>query len=263
MKPLLRQSSHRKAKSAAKDKIASQFLVENLDDNEWSYNTNPDAFENNGRESEGRRVLFSSCDNIKEIVSPSSDAVKPTLTTTSVDRIVSNRAEQGKENNSPPVGNLGDETVVLLGQALRLNLNVEKHSPVGLVGPCAGLFTPPNESPKSYKRQMDQIVRQLPEEVGNRGNLRIERQCLMHEVVRQLTREFVKRDILRNERAFWMGEMARVLEQIDVEYFGPDWDRWDLQNEQAFWRGEMARVLEQVDVEFFGPYWDDWDDLCS
>jgi hypothetical protein len=359
--PLLRQSSHRKAKSAANDKIAGQSMMESLNDNECIYNTNPDAFENDGRESEGRRALFSSSsENIMKVSSPLGDAFKPipTLATpNSASCIVPSRAEaeqQGKENNSPaPVGNFDDETGVSLGEALRFNLDLENCPPLDLVGirdglltpstvkptfasptsarrilssraeqgkqnhstpagkignetivstpagkigdetvvstPAekigdetvvspsqepkaavdllgvhAGLLTPPNESREFYKRQMEQVVRQLTREFVKRDILRNERAFWMVEmarVVRQLTREFVKRDILRNERAFWKVEMARVLEKVDVEFFGPDWDDWDLTNEQAFWKGQMARVLEQVDVEYFGPYWDDWDDL--
>jgi hypothetical protein len=293
-----RQSSLRKAKSVAKDMIASQSLNEDLNDNEWSFNMTSGAYKNNnGHDSEGPRVLFSSSDNSMEVTSPLGDAVKATLTRAtpiSANRVVSSRAEQGKENNST-VGNPDDETVVSAGEELRLNLDVESDSPedlarvhnnllkpptvkptfatlkspnrlvsssggqgkenhsppvgiigdetvvspsqepkvklevkcniaVGLVGVLASLLTPPNECHKSWKRQKDQVVRQLPEEFGKRSILRIERQCQMEEVVRQLPRDFVKRDILQNERAFWRGEMACVLQQIDVEYFGPDWD---------------------------------------
>lgn len=301
--------------------IRSQAVMESLKFNECVYNMNPDAFESNGHESEGRRVLFSSSDNVVDLASPPSDAVKPTTTPvdcvassraeqgqannsppvgnlgslgealkfnldvencspvrrdkvrddtltpstinptfaqTSTRRILSSRAEQGKENHSSPVGNNGDETVVPPGQDPKVNLEVKRNIAVALLGDRAGPLTPPNESHKSYKRQLDQAVHQIPEEVGKRNILRIERQCQMDQVVRQLPREFVKRDILRVERAFWMGEKARVLEQVDVEFFGPDWDDWDLRNEQAFWRGDTpARVLEQVDMEFFGSDCDD------
>jgi hypothetical protein len=329
MTPLPRQSSKRKAKSKAEVLIASQSVMESLNDNEWSYNTNPDAYGNNGRESEGgRRALFTSSDDIplgdtampipklattksvsciapsrgeqdKENNSPvgslddetavslgealrftlevensspvglagtrdgllTPSTIKPTIAAPTVRLILSSRADRGKQNHSPPVGNIGDETVVSPSQELKANLDVKPNIAVGLLGVRAGLLTPPNEDQRSYKYQMDQVVRQLPEEVGKRNILQIERQYQMDHVVRQLTREFVKRDNLWNERTFWVGEMARVLEQVDVEFLGPDMDAWDLRNEQAFWKGEMARVLEQVDVEFFGPYWDDWDDL--
>jgi hypothetical protein len=167
-------------------------------------------------------------------------------TATKVDGIVSSRADGQDTENQPALGNLGDDAVVSTGQAPKVNLNVRT------------LLTPLSESYKSaWKRQMDQVVRKLPQEFG-------------------------KRDVLRVERAFWMGEMDRVLEHVDVEFFGKDWDHirfppvqtWKWQMDQvvrklpqefgkrdklridrAFWRGEMARALEDVDVEFFGPDW--------
>jgi hypothetical protein len=323
-----RQSSHRKAKSVANDKISGIFLKEGLNDDEWSYNTNPCAYKNNGHESEGRRVLFSSSDNSMEVTSPLGDAVKPTLTCatpTSADsvvssraeqgkenksqvgsiddetvmsageelrlnldvesdspvdlagvhasqlkpptvkptfatlkspnRIVSSRLEQGKENHSPPVGNIGDETVVSLGQEPKVNSEGKRNIAVGLVkvraGLLAGLLTPPDESHKSWKRQKDQVVRQLPEEFGKRDILRIKRRRQMEEVVRQLPEEFGKREILRSERRRQMEEVVR---QVPRDFVKRD----ILRSERAFRRGEMARVLEQIDVEYFGPDWDDF-----
>jgi hypothetical protein len=263
-----RRTSLRKCKSAAKVNISSQALLENLSFDDCVYNTNPDAFKNNGHEhghaseeyyeylknnvheSDGRRKLtFSSRDSNMESASPPGDSVKPTIVTSiSTDRIVSIlHAEQGKENNSPPMGNLGDETV-----------SPGQEPKVGLAGVRAGLLTPTNESHKG------QVVCQLPEEFGGRDSLPVERALCMGEMVRvldagvptdltppsdshldagiptglttppieshktwkrkmdgvvlNLQRGFGKRDVIRISRAFWMGEMVRVLDDVDVEF---------------------------------------------
>jgi hypothetical protein len=254
--PTCRTTPSHQAKSAAKVKISSQTLLQDLKFNAYINNTNPGAFDdddnnNNGHDkSEGRRIrTFSSCENDMKLASPPGHAVKLTFATPPfADRNVSSRAGQDKENNSP-VGNLCDETVVSPGQEPKVNfMDVNRTITVGLAGIRAGL-TPLRESQKSWKRQMNQVLRKLPQEYG-------------------------KRDMLRTERAFWKGKMLRVFELVDVEFFGNDWVFWKrlvdqflselpqefvkrdkLRMERAFWKGKMSRVLEGVDVEFFG---DDW-----
>lgn len=205
-----RRTSIRKAKSEAKIKISAQNVMEGLNDAVAYYNMNPDTYDdNNGREGRGvgRKLSFLSSDNIMRNASPPGATVKSTATL--VAPTVSSRAEQGKENDSPPAGNVGHETVVSLGDELRFNLDVGYDSPVGLGGVRAGLLTPNNESHGSWMRQMDEVVRQeLPREY----------------VERNILRDNILQDILRDEQAFWKSKMFRVLEDVDVEYFAPDWE---------------------------------------
>jgi hypothetical protein len=64
---------------------------------------------------------------------------------TSARHILSSRAEQGKENHFPLVGNIGDETGVSPSQDLKYKLDVKRNIAVGLLWVRAGVLTPPNE----------------------------------------------------------------------------------------------------------------------
>jgi hypothetical protein len=217
-----RRTPARLAKSAAKDNVIRQLLTEELSDKAYFYNAVPGTFENNVRESGGRRgresggrrgrvLPFSPRDNVLDIASPPRNAVKSTLSTPTP----TGRAGQDMENHSP-LGNLDDETVVSPGQDQEPN--------------------------QLWKDQMHQVTRQVPQEFRSRQ---------ADQALRQTQEEYAYRD--------WKHQMDRVVcELLAKREWTNKTDQVVCQLQEEFvninWEHHAALVMRQWE-EPFGWGW--------